>query len=141
MGYAILPQPLSLDRGLGVTTADAIAFLTGAVEELGAHEAARLLADVKRLEGLCMARALMEGSDRAVGDELLTAEQAAQRLGMAASTVRRMAQRGEIGSVRAGDAVRFRVEHVEEWIRSHEKKAFSRIDPDYSPRGKGRRAD
>lgn len=83
-----------------------------------------IAAAMARLAAIAFAASSVNGTDA-----LLEADQVGAKLGLAASTVRRMAARGEIGCVRAPDAVRFTQAQVDEWIRRHERPAHAEITP------------
>ncbi len=101
--------------------------LEAAVREATGKEAMVMRAELATLDSILVLR-IMEASKG-----LLSADQAAGQLGLSSATVRRMAGRGEIGCVRAGDAIRFRHEHLEEWISRNERKAHDPL-AEYSPK-------
>ncbi len=66
----------------------------------------------------------MEATDetKAVGNEIMTAQEVAQYLRLAEATVYKLAQAGEIPAVKVGRAWRFKKELIDEWFRERARQ-------------------
>ncbi len=111
-----------------IDVADLIATLEKAIMEASLHEAPRLLGDLERLKASLWARTMsplathdgLSGTTRPTGgDQLLTVEEAAEKLGVSRDWLYRHSKKLAF-TVRLGRHLRFSARGIERYIRQRQ---------------------